>query len=185
MQKWKWVVLVTVFALAGLIVALFCLARHQLRGRIATEADASVAMQALNSAAPNSTQWVTHPPPEPREASSGSDSHSAPPLPATAPNDVVFGAILLTFEGAQGAPAKARSKPLALEMAKRLVPIAVGNFDEAAKQGDQGSTANAGSIRRGILEPSVEYVLFTLEKGTVCPEPIETPRGYWIMRRIR
>jgi hypothetical protein len=185
MQKWKWVLLVTILALAGVIVGLFYLARHQPRGTLAISADAGVESEVPNPAARSSAPRVTGPQPDPREAVSGSDSHFAPPLPATAPNDVVFGAILLTFEGAQGAPAKARSKPLALELAKRLVPSAVANFDEAAKQGDQGSTANAGSIRRGILEPSVEYALFTLEKGTVYPEPIETPRGYWIMRRIR
>jgi hypothetical protein len=45
--------------------------------------------------------------------------------------------------------------------------------------------ANAGTMRRGILEPHVEYALFTLDKGAVYPEPIETPRGYWVMRRIK
>ena len=104
---------------------------------------------------------------------------------ATAPNDVVFGAILITFEGVQGAPNKARSKAAARELAQRLLTLAQGNFEEAAKQGDPGSTANAGSIRRGILEPALEYALFTLEKGAVYPEPFETPRGFWVMRRIR
>ena len=51
--------------------------------------------------------------------------------------------------------------------------------------GDPGSMANAGSMRRGILEPNVEHALFTLEKGAVFSEPVETPRGYWVMRRIR
>jgi hypothetical protein len=36
---------------------------------------------------------------------------------------------------------------------------------------------------RGVLEPGVEYVLFTLKKGEVYGEPIDTPRGYWILRR--
>jgi hypothetical protein len=39
-------------------------------------------------------------------------------------------------------------------------------------------------MHRGILEPAVEYLLFTLPKGTVYAEPIDTPRGYWIVRRI-
>ena len=185
MQKSKWVILVTVLALTGVIVGLFYLARHQPRRTMTTGSDAGLESQAANPAMESSATRVARPLPEPHDATSASDSHTIPALPATAPNDVIFGAILVTFEGAQGAPAKARSKPLALELAKRLVPIALANFDEAAKQGDQGSTANAGSIRRGILEPSVEYALFTLEKGTVYPEPIETPRGYWIMRRIR
>jgi hypothetical protein len=36
-----------------------------------------------------------------------------------------------------------------------------------------------------VLEPVVEYLLFTLPKGEVYPEPIDTPRGYWIIRRNR
>jgi hypothetical protein len=50
-------------------------------------------------------------------------------------------------------------------------------------RGDRGSTANAGRIPRGVLEPAPEYVLFTLPKGEVSPTPVDTPRGYWVVRR--
>jgi hypothetical protein len=36
-----------------------------------------------------------------------------------------------------------------------------------------------------VLEPPIEYLLFTLEKGAMHPEPVDTPRGYWLIRRSR
>ena len=38
-------------------------------------------------------------------------------------------------------------------------------------------------VPRGVIEPPVEYVLFSLEKGKVHPEPVDTPKGYWVVRR--
>jgi hypothetical protein len=182
MHKWKWVILTTALALAGLIIGLSRLAKLQKHARDAVVTDAGATTQ-IQLPADAGTQAEAAPrQPEAREIPSGVDAH---PLPANAPNDVVFGAILITFEGVQGAPNKARTKAAALELAKGLLVVAQGNFEDAAKKGDPGSTANAGSIRRGILEPAVEYALFTLDKGAVYPEPIETPRGFWIMRRIR
>jgi parvulin-like peptidyl-prolyl isomerase len=35
---------------------------------------------------------------------------------------------------------------------------------------------------RGVLEPALEYTLFTLPVGGVS-DPLETPRGYWIAKR--
>lgn len=183
MHKWKWVILTTVLALAGLIIGLSHLAKLQ-KQAIGAEVDAGATTQIQISADAGYQAEAAPRHPEAREIPSGTETHQVP-LPPNAPNDVVFGAILVTFEGVQGAPNKARTKAAALELAKRLLPIAQGNFEDAARQGDPGSTANAGSIRRGILEPTVEFALFTLEKGAVYPEPIETPRGFWIMRRIR
>ena len=34
-----------------------------------------------------------------------------------------------------------------------------------------------------MLELGVEYALFTLAPGQVS-EPVDTPRGFWIMKRI-
>lgn len=184
MHKWKWVLLTTLLALAGLIVGLSRLARHQKDGPGRIDKDAGISTQLLTSTDADSGTALAQHLLDPREMPSGSDAH-VPPLPATAPNDVVFGAILITFEGVQGAPNKARSKAAAREMAQRLLTLAQGNFEEATKQGDPGSTPNAGSIRRGILEPALEYALFTLEKGAVYPEPFEMPQGFWVMRRIR
>jgi hypothetical protein len=185
MHKWKWVVFLTILALAGLIVGLSRLARSQHRQDTTTIVDAGASAsteEPISGDAGLLAQDVT----EVREAPNAAqaDAHSQV-LPPNAPNDVVFGAVLVTFEGVQGAPSKPRTKAAALEIAKRLLPVAQENFESAVKQGDPGSTANAGTIRRGILEPPVEFALFTLEKGTVYPEPIETPRGYWLMKRIR
>jgi hypothetical protein len=113
------------------------------------------------------------------------DGKPVPELPATAPRSCGFGAILFTYEGAQFAPRHARAKTEAYTLAKNLLDEATQNFVDAVKKGDPGSLADAGSIGRGILERSVEYRLFTLEKGQVHPEPIETPRGYWVLKRLR
>jgi PPIC-type PPIASE domain len=113
------------------------------------------------------------------------DGTPVPELPATAPRNCGFGAILFTYEGAQFAPRQARSKAEAHRLAKDVLAKADQNFVDAVKLGDPGSLADAGSIGRGILERSIEYRLFTLEKGRVFPEPVETPRGYWVMKRLR
>ena len=42
---------------------------------------------------------------------------------------------------------------------------------------------NAGRMPRGMLEPAPEFVLFSLPKDGVS-DPVDTPRGYWIVRRI-
>jgi hypothetical protein len=107
-----------------------------------------------------------------------------PDLPEGAPKHVTFGVVLFAYAGAQGAGADAPSRSTALERAQALMTQATTDFAEAVKKGDAGSVANAGRISRGILEPTLEYVLFTLKKGDVFPEPLDTPRGYWILRRI-
>jgi hypothetical protein len=183
MQKWKSVVFLTFLALIGLIVGLGRIAKIQ-KSSAHTDPSAAVSASAANSAEPPPAASEQEPPAaEPSAAPSASVSAGA--LPANAPNDVVFGAILVTFEGVQGAPSKARSKAAALEMAQRILAAAQTSFEDAVRMGDPGSMANAGTMRRGILEPSVEYALFTLEKGAIYPSPVETPRGYWIMRRIK
>jgi hypothetical protein len=111
------------------------------------------------------------------------DGRKIPELPADAPKAVNFGVVLLTYRGAEGSPSDARTKEASLAKAKELVPDARRDFAEAVKKGDRGSTAQAGSMPRGVLEPGIEYVLFTLKKGEVYGEPIDTPRGYWILRR--
>lgn len=116
------------------------------------------------------------------------DGQPVPELPKTAPSSVKFGVVLFEYDGAQPAPghpaSKTRSKTAALELAKGTIELARTDFAAAVAKGDRGSVANAGKIARGILEPSVEYLLFTLNKGEVRSEPIDTPRGYWVVRRI-
>jgi hypothetical protein len=113
------------------------------------------------------------------------DGGQVPDLPRDAPKSVGFGVILVQYGGAQLAPKNARSKAEALQRAKDLAREAVQDFEQAVGKGDRGSTADAGSMPRGILEPAVEYALFSLKQGAVHPEPIDTPRGYWVIRRLR
>lgn len=107
------------------------------------------------------------------------------PLPDGAPKTVTFGVILVGYRGAEGAPESALPKPAALDRAKALLAEAGTNFAAAAAKGDAGSTADAGRLPRGVLEPAVEYALFTLQPGGVSAEPIDTPRGYWIVKRLQ
>jgi hypothetical protein len=104
-------------------------------------------------------------------------------LPANAPGTVGFGVVLFSYQGAQYAPPNARSRAEAMEKAKGVIEEAKKDFALAVKKGDHGSTADAGRIPRGIVEPEIEKVLFTLEKGAVHPLPLDTPRGYWVVRR--
>jgi hypothetical protein len=111
------------------------------------------------------------------------DGGAIPELSASAPKTVGFGVILFSYKGAQFAPADAPAKEQAEAKARAFVAAAQQDFAEAVKKGDRGSTPDAGRIPRGVLEPYLEYVLFTLEKAKVHPEPLDTPRGYWIVRR--
>jgi hypothetical protein len=99
-----------------------------------------------------------------------------------APRQVRWGVILVQYAGCQGAPATARTKQAALELATQLAQDAKKDFHEAARHGDSGSMDDAGRIPRGVLEPSAEYALFSLSPGQTT-DPIETPRGYYVMRR--
>lgn len=96
---------------------------------------------------------------------------------------VRFGVILLQFAGAQDAPASARSKAAAKALADKLAVEAKANFHDAVNHGDSGSTDDAGRMHRGVLEPEAERVLFGLGTAEVS-EPLETPRGYWIVKRL-
>jgi parvulin-like peptidyl-prolyl isomerase len=106
-----------------------------------------------------------------------------PELPASAPARVGFGAVIFTYRGAQNAPSDARSKEEAQKKAIETIELAQKDFAAAVAKGDKGSTTDAGRLPRGVIEPPVEYVLFSLEKGKVHPEPVDTPKGYWVVRR--
>jgi hypothetical protein len=112
------------------------------------------------------------------------DGTPVPELPAAAPKTVKFGVVLVTYRGAQLAPDTAPPRAEAQNKAKTLLDEAQKDFAAAVKKGDRGSQVDAGRIPRGILEPAVEYVLFSIPKGAVHPEPIDTPRGFWILKRI-
>lgn len=103
--------------------------------------------------------------------------------PASAPKGVRFGVVLVVYANAQGAAPNARSKAEAQALATRLAQQAQGDFKAAVAGGDPGSMEDAGRISRGTLEAEAESVLFQLEVGAVSA-PIDTPRGYWIVKRI-
>jgi hypothetical protein len=107
----------------------------------------------------------------------------APGLAAEAPKSVKFGAILVQYHGAQSAGPSTRSKDAATELAKQLAAEAKQDFKAAVAKGDKGSGDDLGGIPRGVLEPAPEYVLFNLPKGGVS-DPVDTPRGFLILRRI-
>jgi hypothetical protein len=111
------------------------------------------------------------------------DGQKAPPLPATAPQTVSFGVVVFSYAGAELAAPGARTKDQAREKALAVLADAKSDFSKAVARGDRGSTASAGRVPRGVLEPAAEYVLFTLPKGEVAPAPVDTPRGYWVVRR--
>ncbi|WP_437279617.1 peptidyl-prolyl cis-trans isomerase [Sorangium sp. So ce375] len=108
---------------------------------------------------------------------------AAPALPVEAPKKVRFGVVLIQYRGAQGAAPTARSKDAALALARELAEVAKTDFKAAIDKGDKGSTDDLGYIPRGVLEPAPEYELFSLPKGGVSG-PVDTPRGFWIARRI-
>ncbi len=111
------------------------------------------------------------------------DGTFPPPLGPGMPRLVRFGVVLVTYAGAEDAPRGARSKRDALDMAQKLAAQAKSDFHAAVRRGDDGSGDDVGSMRRGVLEPAPEYVLFSLPASGVS-DPIDTPRGYWIVKRI-
>jgi hypothetical protein len=125
---------------------------------------------------------------EPRRSDGGigsrmPDGTAVPPLPEDAPKQVRFGVVLVSYRGAEGASPTARSKQDADVLAKQLAELAKTDFHAAVRRGDDGSADDLGHMAKGILELAPEYILFTLPKTGVS-DPIDTPRGYWIARRI-
>jgi hypothetical protein len=108
---------------------------------------------------------------------------SAALLPTGSPKMVRFGVILVQYRGAQAAPPTSRSKDDALVLARSIAEAARSDFKAQVSRGDPGSMEDAGRIPRGVLEPASEYALFTLTAGSVS-DPVDTPRGYWIVKRI-
>jgi hypothetical protein len=116
------------------------------------------------------------------------DGSPVPPLPPTVARQVRFGIVLVSYAGAQpsaagGSRPPTRSKAEARALAERLLVTATQDFHAAVQQGDGGSSDDVGRVKLGVLEPAPEYVLFTLGVDAVGG-PIDTPRGYWIVKRL-
>jgi hypothetical protein len=95
--------------------------------------------------------------------------------------------VLVSYEGAQPSPTSSRvstrSKADARALAQKLLATAQQDFHGAVQQGDAGSSDDVGRVKLGILEAAPEYVLFTLPIDGVGG-PIDTPRGFWIVKRL-
>jgi hypothetical protein len=115
------------------------------------------------------------------------DGTPVPGLPLGVPRQVRFGVVLVSYAGAQPSAAEGRPSPRARAdaraLADKLVASAQQDFHAAVQQGDPGSADDVGHVKLGILEPAPEFVLFTLPVDGVGG-PIETPRGFWIVKRL-
>jgi len=111
------------------------------------------------------------------------DGKVPPPLPLDAPRSIRVGVVLVRYRGAQLAPLDSIPRDAALARANQLSALAKTDFAAAVRAGDPGSAADIGRVQRGLLEPGLQYVLFTMAPGAVS-EVLDTPRGFWIVRRI-
>lgn len=109
-------------------------------------------------------------------------SEDAAPLASGAPRQVIFGVALVWYRGAQSAPAGARSREEASALAASIAEEAKKDFPAALKRADSGFE-NAGSIQRTVLEVPAEALLFSLGVGEVGG-PVDSPRGFYVFRRI-
>jgi PPIC-type PPIASE domain len=200
MHKWTALLFATLVIGAGVWVTFSNVRRDTPKPAAVADAGASdgAAGDPTDGGVPEDGAAPSEPSGEPTEPGQTPDAggtlllsgEAAPALAADAPKSVVFGVILVTYRGAQGLPggprlpATVRTREAALELAKQLAEQAKTDFKATVGKGDKpGSMENAGRIPRGVLEPAPEYVLFSLPKGGVS-EPVDTPRGYWIVQRI-
>ena len=110
-------------------------------------------------------------------------SLDAAALPTGGPRTVKVGIVLVSWQGAENAGTNTRPKADAASKAQELATLAKTDFRRAVTQGDPGSAEDIGRIPRGTLDPRTESVLFMLPSGEVS-DPIETPRGFWIVKRL-
>jgi hypothetical protein len=128
---------------------------------------------------------------QPLQADSGpiaiAEGAPVPPLPASAPRRVRFGVVLISYAGAEpeasGGRPSSRSHADAKVLAERLAAGATRDFQAAVQQGDPGSSEDVGTVKQGILEPAAEFVLFSLPVDGIGG-PVDTPRGYWVVKRL-
>lgn len=190
MQRW-----LTVVVGALLIVVLGAMAwrgkpaagGHGKPGQEPTAADTST--EVLAPPTPIPKYDASFPEPDagvrPVEKDGGATDDALPSvaLPHGSPKAVHFGVVLVRYRGAEGAAPTERSKQDAFSLARALAEAAQLDFRGAVSRGDTGSMEDAGRMPRGVLDPATEYTLFTMRAGEVTP-PIDTPRGFWILRRI-
>jgi hypothetical protein len=103
-------------------------------------------------------------------------------LPSGAPRSVKLGVVLVQFVGAEGAPAGARTKAAAMKLALEVARQGKADWKAAVRAGDSGSSEDIGRIPRGVLDNATEVAVFSLATGEIS-EPLETPRGFWVVKR--
>jgi parvulin-like peptidyl-prolyl isomerase len=113
------------------------------------------------------------------------DGSPVPALSPSTPERLKLGVAIFRYQGTQGSSDSTRSREAALALAQEAAKIAAGDFAAAVKKGDRGSSENIGWMGQRILERAVEYAVFSLEKGDISEKPIDTPRGFWVVKRLR
>lgn len=111
------------------------------------------------------------------------DGSPVPTLDASAPRRVKVGVALFRYRGAEGAGAQSRSRDEARELATAALAKGGSDFGQIVALADPGSAVDVGWVGRGVLERAVEYPIFSAKVGDTLPRPIDTPRGYWVVRR--
>jgi hypothetical protein len=182
MHRW------TALALGILVVAalLAVLIGSRARRPVALPPDVgSAAERVTNSAIDASDALAEETRPDGQSLEGIPDGGSTPPLPLGAPQNVSIGVIQFAYRGAEFASTNAPSRTDAYERALRVLDVAKTDFAAAVRKGDPGSATDLGEVPRGVLEPATEYVLFTMKPNTICDRVLDTPRGFWIVRRNR
>lgn len=111
------------------------------------------------------------------------DGSPVPALEPTAPRRVKLGVALFRYRGAEGAGAQSRTRDEAERLALAALAKGGTDFGQVVALGDPGSAVDVGWVGRGVLERSVEYAVFGAKIGETLTKPIDTPRGFWIVRR--
>lgn len=112
------------------------------------------------------------------------DGSPVPDLPNDAPKRVRLGVALFTYEGAQGLGKKGRGRAAAQEAAAKAIAAHGADFAKIVGEGDPGSAPDVGWVKRGILERRAEFAVFRLSVGEALKEPVDTPRGFWVAKRL-
>jgi hypothetical protein len=149
-----------------------------------TRSEPPVEAAAKEPAAPTAAP-ADAPSPTSKRFSTLPDGSPVPALPEDAPQRVKLGVAIFRYAGAEGPPRSDRKKDEAARMARVAAVRGQTDFAGAVQLGDRGSDENIGWIARGILEPAVEHAVFGLDVGKTSAEPIDTPRGFWVVRRVR
>ncbi len=122
-----------------------------------------------------------------RASSAACRTAARSPLPVDSPKTIRFGVVLVGYAGAQPGPVgdkpNPRDKADAKVLVEKLAGEAVTDFHSAVQRGDPGSADDLGHIHVGFLEPLTDYMLFSLKVDEVSPA-FDTPRGYWIAKRL-